>query len=232
LRTFIFRTARLKSFPVQVIFAYDGPERPVLKWGQKVMTKKTHWMTKPIQRILDTFDIQWFMVCTVHLVLMFVLATDSSPQAKGEAEAELAAMNGAGMIDAVMTDDSDVFAFSGRLVLRKYVFSVEWGTSYSTVDVYRADMPREDYALVSLLCGGDYDTAGLPGCGPATAFGLARCGLGHSLHAAESHCQFHGPFRQSWREDMEHQLRYDPMSRVGRRNPALADNISDTVPNI
>lgn len=74
--------------------------------------------------------------------------------------------------------------------------------------------------------------AGLPGCGPATAFGLARCGLGHSLHAAESRRQFHGPFRQSWREDMEHQLRYDPMSRVGRRNPALADNISDTVPNI
>lgn len=129
LRTFIFRTARLKSFPVQVIFAYDGPERPALKRGQKVTMKKTHWMTKPTQRILDTFDIQWFTVCTVHLVLMFVLATDSSPQAKGEAEAELAAMNGAGMIDAVMTDDSDVFAFGGRLVLRKYVFSVEWGTS-------------------------------------------------------------------------------------------------------
>ncbi|KAG1751765.1 PIN domain-like protein [Suillus lakei] len=220
LRTFIFRTARLKSFPVQVIFAYDGPERPALKRGQKVATKKTHWMTKPTQRILDTFDIQWFTVCTVHLVLMFVLATDSSPQAKGEAEAELAAMNGAGMIDAVMTDDSDVFAFGGRLVLRNS------SLSDSTVDVYRADIPHEDYALVSLLCGGDYDMAGLPGCGPATAFGLARCGLGHSLHAAESRRQFHGPFRQSWREDMEHQLRYDPMSRVG------PDNISDTVPNI
>ncbi|KAG1745319.1 PIN domain-like protein [Suillus lakei] len=207
LRTFIFRTARLKSFPVQVIFAYDGPERPALKRGQKVATKKTHWMTKPTQRILDTFDIQWFT-------------------AKGEAEAELAAMNGAGMIDAVMTDDSDVFAFGGRLVLRNS------SLSDSTVDVYRADIPHEDYALVSLLCGGDYDMAGLPGCGPATAFGLARCGLGHSLHAAESRRQFHGPFRQSWREDMEHQLRYDPMSRVGRRNPALADNISDTVPNI
>jgi Holliday junction resolvase YEN1 len=72
----------------------------------------------------------------------------------------------------------------------------------------------------------------LPGCGPATAFGLARCGLGHSLHAAESSHQFHGPFRQSWHEDMEHQLRYDSMSRVGCHNPALTDNISDTVLNI
>ncbi|KAG1766269.1 PIN domain-like protein [Suillus occidentalis] len=201
LHTFIFRTAQLKSFLVQVIFAYDGLERLVLKWGQKVMTKKTHWMMKPTQRVLDTFDIQWFMVCTVHL-------------AKGEAEAKLAAMNRAGMIDAVMTDDSDVFTFD------------------STVDVYRANMPHKDYALVSLLCGGDYDMAGLPGCGPATAFGLAHCGLGHSLHAAESCHQFHSPFCQLWHEDMEHQLHYDPMSCVGRRNPALADNISDTVPDI
>jgi 5'-3' exonuclease len=85
--------------------------------GTKGDNEKTHWMTKLTQRILDTFDIQWFMVCTVYLVLMFVLATDSSPQVKAEAEAKLAAMNGAGMIDAVMTDDSDVFAFGGRLVL-------------------------------------------------------------------------------------------------------------------
>ncbi|KAG1887563.1 hypothetical protein F4604DRAFT_1171813 [Suillus subluteus] len=93
-------------------------------------------------------------------------------------------------------------------------------------------MQWEDYALVSLLCGGDYDMAGLPGCGPATAFGLAQCGLGHSLHAAESHGQFCGPLRQSWHEDMKHHLRYDPMSYVGRRNPALADNVSETVPDL
>ncbi|KAG2082483.1 uncharacterized protein F5147DRAFT_783293 [Suillus discolor] len=92
-------------------------------------------------------------------------------------------------------------------------------------------MQREDYALISLLCGGDYDTAGLPGCGPATAFGLARCGLGHSLHAAESCGQLCGPLRQSWCEDMKHHLRYDPMSYVGRQNPVLADNISETVPD-
>ncbi|KAG1887564.1 PIN domain-like protein [Suillus subluteus] len=75
LRTFIFRTARLVSFPVQVVFAYDGLKCPALKRGRK-----------------------WFM-------------------AEGEAEAELAAMNRTGTIDAVMTDDSDVFAFGGRLVL-------------------------------------------------------------------------------------------------------------------
>ncbi|KAG2130467.1 PIN domain-like protein [Suillus bovinus] len=142
----------------------DGPMPRVVK-----TLLYTHWMTKPTQHILDAFNIQWFM-------------------AKGEAEAELAAMNGTGMIDAVMTDDSDVFAFGGRLILRNS------SLSDSTVDVYRANLPWEDYALVSLLCGSDYDP--------------------------------------SWREDMAHQLHYDPMSRVGHCNPALADNISDTVPDI
>jgi len=74
--------------------------------------------------------------------------------------------------------------------------------------------------------------AGLPGCGPATAFGLAHCGLGRSLHAAESHGQHCGPFHRSWREDMKHHLHYDPMSYVGCRNPVLANHISETVPDL
>ncbi|KAG1867022.1 PIN domain-like protein, partial [Suillus tomentosus] len=90
---------RLKCFPVQLVFAYDGPDRPALKRGKNVATAKDHWMTKPTQRILDAFNIQWFM-------------------ARGEAEAELAAMNSAGAIDAVMTDDSDVFAFGCRCVIQ------------------------------------------------------------------------------------------------------------------
>ncbi|KAG2126075.1 PIN domain-like protein, partial [Suillus cothurnatus] len=206
LRTFLFRTARLKCFPVQLVFAYDGPDRPALKRGKSVATTKDHWMTKPTQRILDAFNIQWFM-------------------ARGEAEAELAAMNSTGAIDAVMTDDSDVFAFGCRCVIRNSSFSD------TTVSVYEAAMPREDYALVSLLCGGDYDTTGLPGCGTATAFGLARCGMGNSLLAAESDCEFAGPHRQAWRNDVQWHLRYDPTSQIGQCHPLLAENLPSEIPN-
>ncbi|KAG1864323.1 PIN domain-like protein [Suillus subluteus] len=180
--TFLFWTARLKHFLVQLVFTYDGPDRPALKRGKNVATTKDHWMTKPTQRILDAFNIQWFM-------------------ARGEAEAKLAAMNSAGTIDAVMTDDSDVFAFGCHCF-------------FPMVSVYEAAMPREDYALVSLLCGGDYDMTGLPGCGPATAFGLARCGMGNSLLAAESGCKFAGPHHQAWRNDVQQHLRYDPTSEI------------------
>jgi 5'-3' exonuclease len=45
-----------------------------------------------------------------------------SMQAPGEAEAELASMNTHHIIDAVLTDDSDVFVFGAQTVLRKYVY--------------------------------------------------------------------------------------------------------------
>jgi hypothetical protein len=36
LRTFMFRTARLVSLPVQVVFAYDGPKCPALKLQRSI----------------------------------------------------------------------------------------------------------------------------------------------------------------------------------------------------
>lgn len=45
---------------------------------------------------------------------------DSHPltQALGEAEAELSAMNAAGLIDVVVTNDVDTFLFGGLTVMR------------------------------------------------------------------------------------------------------------------
>lgn len=39
-------------------------------------------------------------------------------KAPGEAEAELALLNRLGIIDAVMTEDSDIFAYGAQLVIR------------------------------------------------------------------------------------------------------------------
>jgi Holliday junction resolvase YEN1 len=51
---------------------------------------------------------------------MLVECHDAEPlsQAPGEAEAELAKLNAAGMIDAVVTDDSDAFLFGATHVIR------------------------------------------------------------------------------------------------------------------
>ncbi len=42
-----------------------------------------------------------------------------SAQAAGEAEAELAQMNKLGIIDAVLTEDSDALVFGAQVVIRK-----------------------------------------------------------------------------------------------------------------
>lgn len=45
--------------------------------------------------------------------------TNRPSQAPGEAEAELAFLNRAGYIDAVLSDDVDTFVFGGTTVVRK-----------------------------------------------------------------------------------------------------------------
>lgn len=44
-----------------------------------------------------------------------------SPQAPGEAEAELAYLNQQGVIDAVLTDDVDALIFGAKTVIKKCV---------------------------------------------------------------------------------------------------------------
>ncbi|KAG1794948.1 uncharacterized protein BJ212DRAFT_1249359, partial [Suillus subaureus] len=83
----------------QLVFCYDGNQWPEVKRGHHVSTRD-HWMVKPTQCILDAFNI-------------FLLS-----QAVGEAEVQLALMNNAGIVDAVMIDDSDVFVFGAKTVLQ------------------------------------------------------------------------------------------------------------------
>ena len=42
-------------------------------------------------------------------------------------------------------------------------------------------LSQDGLILIALLRGGDYDTVGLPNCGPNVAHALARCGFGESL---------------------------------------------------
>lgn len=49
-----------------------------------------------------------------------VVASSVHIQAPSEGEAELAAMNAHGVIDAVMTEDSDILIFGAPCVIRRY----------------------------------------------------------------------------------------------------------------
>ncbi|KAG1763248.1 PIN domain-like protein [Suillus occidentalis] len=185
LRTFLFRLSRLARYPVKLIFCYDGDQRPKIKRGHRVSTKD-HWMVDPTQRILNVFNTQWLT-------------------AAGEAEAQLGLMNRAGVIDAVMTDDSDVFVFGAHTVLRNSTFSTDATIKlYTTSSIQELVEPRltgDAFTTIAVCCGGDYDKKGLPGCGRETALGLVRCMDTSTLCDASL---------QRWRDAARHHLMSDP----------------------
>ena len=130
--------------------------------------------------------------------------------APGEAEAELAYLHKVGIIDAVLSDDSDVgnFLFGATVVIRKSVLSFPYSASShiliarvignrasgkddrNHVFTYMADvilfdppvsLSRSGTILIGLLSGGDCIPAGLPDCGQKFATGLACAGFGDRL---------------------------------------------------
>jgi DNA excision repair protein ERCC-5 len=94
--------------------------------------------------------------------------------APAEAEAQAAALDAAGLVDGVVTDDNDAFLFGARRVYRN-IFE---GQRY--VEEYRADelaaelgLSRERLVALALLLGSDY-TPGVAGVGVVNALEAVR----------------------------------------------------------
>lgn len=105
LRLLFYRMARLLSLPVLPIFVFDGPSRPAWKRGKQVKGRQ-HAIEQPFTQLIEAFGYQWH-------------------RAPGEAEAELAHLNRFGLVDAVLTDDSDALLFGAQVLIRN------WGKNLS-----------------------------------------------------------------------------------------------------
>ncbi|GJE89174.1 Flap endonuclease GEN 1-like protein [Phanerochaete sordida] len=215
--TVLHRLARLASKPISVIVVFDGPACPVEKRGRRVMPSE-HWIVQPIKDFVQAYGY------AVHM-------------APGEAEAELAAMNKAGVIDVVLTDDSDALVFGARAVMRNPVVKADKGDVYmcEATNIASQDhvaLTTGGLVLIALLSGGDYGP-GLAKCGARTARGLARYGLGEALIEA---CELVSAARDAavaaWREDVRSVLRNDPRKLFKQRQPTLAASIPDTFPDV
>ncbi|PBK62996.1 PIN domain-like protein [Armillaria solidipes] len=165
LRLIFFRCCSLLKYPILPIFIFDGPRRPEWKRGEKINRSPAKLVTA-VKAVVEAFGFEW-------------------RTAPGEAEAELAYLNEAGIIDAILTDDVDTFIFGAHTVIRnpssthphddklKQHFHI-----YSEIQRSRADL-----ILIALCSGGDY-YAGLQGCGIKTALALVQCGFADSLYQA------------------------------------------------
>ncbi|KAJ9661119.1 DNA repair protein rad2 [Coniosporium apollinis] len=101
-----------------------------------------------------------------QLLSLFGLPYITAPM---EAEAQCAALVDLGLVDGIVTDDSDTFLFGGTRVYKNMFNAAKFVECYLLSDISsELGLSREKLIAVAELLGSDY-TDGLPGVGPVTA---------------------------------------------------------------
>ncbi|KAH0346154.1 PIN domain-like protein, partial [Aureobasidium melanogenum] len=161
-KAILWRVLKLMRMNIQPIFIFDGPSRP---WKRGGVVGRIDWKKIDLLR---------------KMLNMLKIPHHRAP---AEAEAECARLNELGIVDAVWTDDSDALMFGAKVLIKEHREG-RGNTakkSDTLVRIYRADViehkhriNRQGLILFALLSGGDYDTKGLPGCGPMAALEAAQ----------------------------------------------------------
>ncbi|KAJ2930940.1 hypothetical protein H1R20_g6163, partial [Candolleomyces eurysporus] len=193
--TYMDELAKLLRVPANFVFVFDGPKRPEKKRGKTVQLNKPLWWVNPAQALIRHYGF------IVH-------------EAAGEAEAELAVLNRRGLIQAVMTSDSDALVFGAQTVLRSIPSSKR--DEEDEVAEFEASQIEDKLGFTqsrllfyALAAGGDYNP-GLPGCGQAYASQLALAGVGDKLVPTSTQLKDYGlaecvkEWRTATSEDLLH----------------------------
>ncbi|TBU33320.1 PIN domain-like protein [Dichomitus squalens] len=129
----------------------------------------------------DSEDITQQMISQIMIMLrLFGIPYITAPM---EAEAQCAALLSLGLVDGIITDDSDVFLFGGGRVLKNMFNQSKTVECFLTTDLERElGLDRDKLVRLAYLLGSDY-TEGLPGVGPVVAMELLSEFPGHDgLH--------------------------------------------------
>ncbi|KAG6819757.1 hypothetical protein H0H93_008969 [Arthromyces matolae] len=219
LKIFFAKLCYFLSLPATILFVFDGPQRPSYKRGRQVKTVPLWWHGHATRLIKD-----------------FGFHSYTAP---GEAEAELAQLNSLGLIDAIITNDSDAFVFNAQRVFRRVAGpkDVSRYRAYSADKIQQSpnlNLTRGGLILLALMVGGDYDPIGIPGCGMLTALGLARSGFGDTLLNAKirTNSEDFSQFLVNWRTDMQTELQTNLRGFLPNRSPSVAGRIDASFPNL
>ncbi|KAH7563133.1 hypothetical protein BM1_00180 [Bipolaris maydis] len=101
-----------------------------------------------------------------QLLTLFGLPYITAPM---EAEAQCAELVNLGLVDGIVTDDSDTFLFGGTRVYKNMFNAAKFVECYLSSDLTSEfSLTRQKLIDIAQLLGSDY-TEGLPGIGPVTA---------------------------------------------------------------
>lgn len=207
LRTFYYRLLRLLGLGIRPLFIFDGPQKPKFKRNK--------------QQGYNGYSIADFMTKSLLDLIGFPYHV-----APGEAEAECASLQKEGVVDAVLSEDVDTLVFGCTTLLRNWSTEVSRGSKEpSHVDLYTAEslaasgLDTSGMILVALMSGGDYDTEGIPGCGPKIACQAAKAGFAAELLKLNADDEVG---LRSWRDWLQHELNTNEGGYFGRKNTTIS----------
>ncbi|KAJ5155910.1 hypothetical protein N7492_008713 [Penicillium capsulatum] len=215
LRTLFFRLLKLLALPIHPLFVYDGRHKPPFKRG-KAVSARSYGNSPLIQRskdLIERFRFPWH-------------------EAPGEAEAECARLQEAGVVDAVMSNDVDALMFGSTLTIMNFSKESGSGTSAAThVTCYSmgkeghiSNIPlnRAGMILFAMLSGGDYLPSGVPKCGSKLAAEIAKAGFGEDLlQELASHSSDLDSGLSEWRERLQYELEENESGYFATKHKAV-----------
>lgn len=169
LRNLFFRVASLISLNIQPIFVLDGDapdlKKETLVIRQKAASSQSQALPNEENKSCSRRRLKGLMnECKALLDSLGI----ESVKAEGEAEALCARLNAEGLVDAVISDDSDAFCYGAHVLLRN--FSISSGGA--CVERYIIDkishslkLDRSRIIMMAVLLGCDFCPAGVPGVG-------------------------------------------------------------------
>ncbi|PYI02246.1 Rad2-like endonuclease [Aspergillus sclerotiicarbonarius CBS 121057] len=223
LRTLFYRLLKILALPIHPLFVYDGKNKPPFKRGKAVSGRS--YGSAPIIRLSKI------------LVDLFRFPRHEAP---GEAEAECARLQRAGVVDAVMSNDVDALMFGSTFTVMGFSKESGSGTTAAThVTCYRMDstgepsnvmLDRAGMILFAMLSGGDYLPSGVPKCGSKLAGEIAKAGFGADLlEILDSDCDDLDAKLGEWRERLQYELEENESGYFQTKHKAV--RIPDTFPD-
>lgn len=193
-----YRLLKFLALPIHPLFVYDGINKPPFKRGKAVSGQRNAPIIQLSKRLIDLFKFP-------------------RHDAPGEAEAECANLQRAGIVDAVMSNDVDAMMFGSSLTIMNFSKESGSGTaSASHVTCYRignqmgpsnAGIDRAGMVLFAMLSGGDYLPSGLPKCGSKLAAQISKAGFGTDLlEAIYSKDSERTEQLSEWRDRLQYEL--------------------------
>lgn len=148
-------------------FASELNHKPALQNQEDYERELRALRTQQKKDRRDADEVTQIMVTECQALLrLFGIPYITAPM---EAEAQCAQLVQLGLVDGIVTDDSDIFLFGGTRVYKNMFNSNKFVECYLSADLEKElSLSREQLISIAHLLGSDY-TEGLSGIGPVTA---------------------------------------------------------------